>query len=150
MAGIESEFAETRLTSRPKLVIICGLSFAGKSTLGQALSRRFGYVEVDVDCTKVNLYGATIKDSDLTAAQWKTIYARADNEIETILTSGRSVVDASRNFRTAERKHARLLARSLQIDLITIYVNTPEPVARERWLQNRRTQSRRDITDADF
>jgi predicted kinase len=134
----------------PKLAIICGLSFAGKSTLGQALSRQFGYVEVDADCTKMKLYGATAKDRDLTAAQWKTIYERTDKEIETLLKSGRSVVDASRNFRKAERNQVRLLARKLQADFITIYVDTPGSVARERCLENRRMQKRRDVTDDDF
>jgi predicted kinase len=32
-----------------KLCIICGISFAGKSTSGSAIARRFGYAQVDVD-----------------------------------------------------------------------------------------------------
>ena len=45
-----------------KLVIICGISFAGKSTLGETIAQRFGYVQVDVDDMKFHLYGPASKD----------------------------------------------------------------------------------------
>jgi predicted kinase len=135
---------------RPTLLIICGLSFAGKSTLGRALSRKFGLAEVDVDETKVRLHGPEISDEQLTQKQWDAIYAETDKEIATCLKSGQSVVDASRHFKKAERDKTRLLAKDLHADFITIYVDTPESVVRERWLQNRKTQARRDIADADF
>jgi predicted kinase len=135
---------------RPTLVIICGLSFAGKSTLGWALSRNFGLVKVDVDETKVRLHGAEISDEQLTQTQWDTIYAETDDEIAACLKSGQSVVDASRHFKKAERDKTRLLAKELHADFITVYVDTPESVAHERWLQNRKTQARRDVLDADF
>jgi len=38
-----------------KLVIICGISFAGKSTLGEAIAKRFDYAQVDVDDMKFHL-----------------------------------------------------------------------------------------------
>ena len=48
-----------------KLILICGIAFAGKSTLGVAIARRFGYTQVDVDDMKVQLYGPVSKDDDL-------------------------------------------------------------------------------------
>jgi shikimate kinase len=36
------------MSTVPKLIVICGLSFAGKTTLGKAIAVRFGYAEVDV------------------------------------------------------------------------------------------------------
>ena len=134
----------------PQLVIVCGLSFAGKSTLGKALAQRFQYAEVDVDETKFRLYGARVEDTDLSQVQWDDIYGETDKEIEGHLRSGISVVDASRNFRKSERDHIRLIAHNLRIGVVTIYVNTPESVARERWLANRKNPSRRDVSDVDF
>jgi shikimate kinase len=31
------------------LIVICGLSFSGKSTLAKAITARLGYEEIDVD-----------------------------------------------------------------------------------------------------
>ena len=134
----------------PKLVIICGLSFSGKSTLGKVLAKRFDYAEVDVDETKLRLYGSRVEDPDLSQAQWDNIYAETDREMERYVRSGRSVLDASRNFRKVERDRIRAIAHNLGVNLVTIYVNTPESVARKRWLANREKPSRRDISDRDF
>jgi predicted kinase len=107
-------------------------------------------LQVDVDETKGSLHDPEIKDGELTQEQWNAIYEQTDKQIETRLKSSQSVVDASRYFKKAERNKARLLARNLKADFVTIYIDTPESVARQRWLQNRRTQTRRDIPDADF
>ena len=139
-----------RKTFRNKLLIICGLPFAGKSTLGKAIIDRFGYEEVDVDETKFRLYGQSIQDEDLHPDDWVRIYAETDQLIENHLKSGRTVVDASRNFRKAERDIARSIADKAGVPLVTIYVDTPEGIVRQRMLENRRQPSRRDITDKDF
>jgi nicotinamide riboside kinase len=56
-----------------KLLIICGLSFAGKSTLGNAIAKRFGHDQVDVDVTKVRLYGENARDDQLTQSDWDNL-----------------------------------------------------------------------------
>jgi predicted kinase len=126
------------------IIIICGLSFAGKSILGRAIAEKLDCSEVDVDQTKLRLFGSGVKDTELSRAQWDCIYAEADSEIDRHTRSGRSVVDASRHFRKVERDRMRAIAYSLKTDLITIYVNTPETVVRDRWLENRKHQARRD------
>ena len=45
------------------LIVICGLSFAGKSTLAKAITERLGYEEVDVDKVGASLYGLDINDA---------------------------------------------------------------------------------------
>lgn len=132
------------------LFIICGLSFAGKSTLGRAIAARFGYVEIDVDDTKVSLFGPDVKDEDLTQPDWARIYAETDSLIESSLQSGKTVIDASRNFRKSERQGARQIATKQRAEVVTIFVDTPEEIARQRLLENRAKQSRRDVSDKDF
>jgi predicted kinase len=134
----------------PQFVIICGLSFSGKSTLGKAISERFGYEEVDVDLTKINLYGPTLNDETLNPEDWVRIYYETDQLIENLLKSGKSVVDASRNFSKTERNIAKNIADKLGVPLITIYIDTPEPITRQRLLENRRNPTRRDVTDKEF
>lgn len=133
-----------------KLIIICGLSFAGKSTLAKALAERFGCAEVDVDETKVQLFGQDVRDADLRPEDWVRIYAETDQRIAQLLRAGLAVVDASRNFSQTERGVARRLADGVGAPLITIYIDTPETVVRQRMLENRRTPQRRDISDQDF
>lgn len=130
--------------------MVCGLSFAGKTTLAHALVRRLGYVEVDVDDTKVRLYGTDIRDETLSRSQWDHLYAEADAEIVSHIQNEQSVVDASRHFTRAERDHTRCIVRDLNCDVITIFVNIPESIVRQRWQENKRTQTRRDVSDQDF
>src|SRR5712692_6328429 len=133
-----------------KLVIICGISFAGKSTLGEAIAQRFGYAHVDVDDMKFHLYGPESKDEELHRADWVRIYQETDSLIASYLQSGKTVIDASRNFSKQERQVARHLATQLKAEVVTIFVDTPEGSARKRLLENRNKPSRLDVTDQDF
>jgi len=133
-----------------KLVIICGISFAGKSTLGEAIAKRFDYAQVDVDDMKVHLYGPESKDEELSRADWAKMYYETDKLMESYLQSGKAVIDASRNFTKDERQLARQIATQLKAEVVTIFVDTPEGIARKRLLENRRKNYRRDVTDKDF
>jgi len=133
-----------------KLFIICGLSFAGKSTLAEAMVESLGHEEVDVDNTKIALYGSDVQDDALTREEWDHIYEETDRQIIDLLHSGRNIIDASRNFTRTERDHIRSMADNLGCQTVTIHVATSEAIARQRWQENRRTRSRRDVTDNDF
>jgi len=136
--------------SSNRLIIVCGLPFAGKSTLGSAICAEFGYPRVDVDQTKVDLYGPGVDDEDLDPKQWARIYRETDERIMRLLEDGDSVVDASRNFRKDERNRARAIAERMMAEIVIIYVSTPESVVRQRWTENRKKQKRRDISDKGF
>lgn len=134
-----------------KLIIICGTSFSGKTTLASAIVEKFGHVEVDVDETKELLFGTAITDDEaLTHADWVRIYDETDDIIAMVLRENRTVVDASRNFRRAERENARQLAQQNQAAVITIHVDTPEQLTRQRWQENKQSKTRRDMTDQQF
>lgn len=66
------------------------------------------------------------------------------------LQAGKSVIDASRNFRKAERQHIRQHIEKLGVKIVTIYVDTPENVARQRLVENRRSKTRVDYPNAVF
>jgi hypothetical protein len=51
------------------------------------------------------LYGLDVEDEHLIQSDWDRIYAATDNLIVAHLQAGKSVIDASRNFRKAERQH---------------------------------------------
>ena len=133
-----------------KLIVICGLPYAGKTTLGTALVARFGHAAVDVDATKDQLYGVGLNDDDLTQDQWNAIYAQTDQQIADYLQSGTTVVDDSRNFRKVERMGARAIAHRCEAQFITVCVDTPVEMVRQRLVENRQNPTRHDIADADF
>jgi shikimate kinase len=58
------------------LVVVCGLSFAGKTTLGTALARVCNYKEVDVDLTKVYLRSGTSVDASRNFRKEERSHAR--------------------------------------------------------------------------
>jgi predicted kinase len=132
------------------LVLICGLSFSGKSTLAKAITTKFGYEEIDVDEVGAKLYELNMDDERLEELDWDRVYNEADRLIGTRLRSGATVVDASRNFTKQERERAQQVAMRSNAQLVTIYVDTPEEIARQRRLSNKTSRARRDITDAQF
>ncbi len=134
----------------PKLILVCGTSFSGKSTLARLLRERFGYAEVDVDETKAQLFGESVTDDRLGRNDWEQIYLETDLHIARRLSEGHSVIDASRNFRKAERQRTRAIGEACAAEIVTIHVDTPEHVTRQRLLANRRSRDRRDVTDDDF
>ena len=133
-----------------KLIVICGLSFAGKSTLADAICGAYGHVQVDVDVTIEELYGPEVADDDLAPEDWDRIYTATDSRIEAHLRDGDSVVDASRNFQRFERDRARAIAIRTEAELVLIHVDTPEEIARLRWAANRAKQTWRDVSDEAF
>jgi predicted kinase len=133
-----------------RLVVICGLSFAGKTTLGNAICTALGHEQVDVDCTKADLYGHNVPDDALGPEDWARIYDETDCRIATCLREGNDVVDASRNFKRRERDRARGVAVAAGANAVVVYIDTPEALCRKRWLENRQTRARRDVSDQGF
>ena len=133
-----------------RLIVICGLSFAGKSTLADAICNAFGHVQVDVDEVKTELYGPGIADEELFPEDWTKIYRKTDDRITMHLRNGHDVVDASRNFRRREREHARSVAARTGAVATLVYVDAPEALVRQRWAENRIRQTRRDVSDKGF
>jgi predicted kinase len=60
------------------------------------------------------------------------------------------VVDGSRNFRRFERDRARAIAERAGVPLVTVYVDTPADVARERRAQNAAAPTRVHMTEPEL
>ena len=142
---------DERQRSSITLIIVCGLSFAGKSTLANAICEANGFRQVDVDETKDEIFGPGVNDDeDLSPKEWTRIYTATDDKIVSLLRNGHSVVDASRNFRLRERNHARALAHRMGAGVVVVHVDAPETLVRRRWAENRERQARRDVSDKGF
>lgn len=132
------------------LILICGHSFAGKTTLGERIAACFGYPQIDVDVTKCDLYGTAIQDDELTQSDWDRIYAESDARMLAQLKAGHWLIDASRHFQRYERDQTRQLLQSIGAEEVLIYLDTPESVVRQRWQQNGLRPTRRQPSPSDF
>jgi predicted kinase len=133
-----------------KLYIFCGIPFSGKSTLARELARQKGYARIDLDEVKFELYGNSVKDLDLQQEDWDKIYQEMYRRIKAALQSGQTVVHDTGNFTKYERGLVRQIANKLSIETITIFVDIPKAVAKERLIANRTTNDRFNVTDQEF
>lgn len=70
--------------------------------------------------------------------------------IESELSNGHNVVHDTGNFTAAERSLVSGIATKLNLDFITVYVDTPVNTAFERLQQNRQSPTRFNIADDQF
>ena len=132
-----------------RLYILCGLPFAGKSTLARELADIYdlAYIAMDAINTErgLGLHGDAISEQD-----WDITYQEAYRRIDSFLAQGKSVIYDAPSFTKEQRDQLRAIAHRHGLPAKVIFVDVPQRVARERWLQNRGTGNRFDVRDNDF
>jgi predicted kinase len=76
--------------SGPTLYILCGLPFAGKTTLARALFKHCGFVHLDLDSTA--RAKGLFPEEGVDDEQWSQIFREAYECTAALLVSGKSVV----------------------------------------------------------
>ena len=133
-----------------KLYILCGIPFSGKTTLASELVKRFGFIRIDLDEIKFELFGADKKDGDMDKRDWNYVYEEMYKRIDTELKAGKTVIHDTGNFTKKERSEVRQIADRLGIETITIFTETPVEVARQRLVVNKNTHLRFDVDQKVF
>lgn len=132
-----------------RVYILCGLPFAGKTTLAKALEERLGFARVDMDEINtdrgVGLHGEAISQED-----WDRTYAESYRQLDQLLQSGQSVLFDAANFTKAQRNYLREIAAQHGASTQVLYLDVSESEAKQRWLLNRITHRRYDVRDDDF
>ena len=128
----------------PRLYIVTGLPYAGKSVLSRELVRRFdfGYASVDDEITSAAHDVTTMDQHD-----WDDVYARAFDRLETMLRAGRTVVFDGGSLKHVERQLLRDIALRCAADPLLVYVDTPPEVVAERHRQNVMAKERAQLHD---
>ncbi len=133
----------------PHLYILCGLPFAGKTTLAKALANRMGFKRVAID--DINTERGIWDDKvGMSPKEWMNTYNEAYRRIDAFLRQGESVIDDSANFTKELRDHLRVIAERSHAQKTVIYVDIPLSEVRRRWQENRHTVARNDVRDSDF
>ena len=136
-------------TQSVRLIILCGLPFAGKSTLAEALRQRFGWSVIAIDAVN-HERGLGANAAPITLEQWDATYADAYRRLQEALDGGNTVVFDAVSFTWAQREDLRAIAAKRGASPLVIYLDTSASVCRERWLANRRTGARYDVRNEDF
>ena len=134
---------------KPCLYILCGLPFAGKTTLAKEMARLLGIKRVSID--EINgERGIWNDDTGMSSEEWTRTYVVAYQRIAAFLGQGESVVDESANFTKGQRDRLRAIAGHYNTQTCVIFVDVPLAEVRRRWQENRQTAVRNDVRDDDF
>jgi predicted kinase len=133
-----------------KLYILCGIPFSGKTTLANKIAEKLGFIKIDLDEVKFELYGREITDGKISPAGWDKIYQEMYGRIHHNLDDGNTVIHDTGNFTRYERGLVKDIADKLEVETIIIFVDTPKEEAYKRLLENRQINTRFNVSDEDF
>src|SRR5271165_6934335 len=96
------------MQQRGKLYILCGLPYAGKTTLQREIVKRVSVSVVSVDRIMDEL--GMWREGHPTQEDWNTAYSEAYRQIIAYLNEGATVIFDCANLPFHERENARSLA----------------------------------------
>ena len=132
-----------------KLYILCGLPYAGKTTLRKELVKRlnFDYVSVDEIMTARNMWNTP---GQPTQEDWDIAYAEAYKQLEELLKEGKNAIADIGNLEFPERDNMRKTAESFGVEQRLIYVKTPRDEIMRRRKENEVTRVRGHLENELF
>lgn len=137
-----------RSTASPTLYLLCGLSFAGKSTLARALEERFGWALVSLDA--INAERGLDGGGGIAGEEWQRTLEEAHRRAAEILAAGRSVLLDDTHCWRSLRDAGRDLAMEHGARCRVLYLEVPETELGRRMEENRRTGARNAIAPEIF
>jgi predicted kinase len=128
-----------------RLVLMCGTSFSGKSTVARALAPGLlaGIVSLDEINERRGLWGG----DGIPVEEWIRTHEIASGEVRESLASGRSVVVDDTSSPRFLRDGWRSLAAEVGAGFTLIYVDVDHDTIRRRRAANLSEPSRRDVAD---
>lgn len=129
----------------PLLVVMCGRSFSGKSTLALALADRLGAERVSLDA--INEERGLRGGDGIPASEWMRTNDEASARVEEALSAGRTVIVDDTSSPRFLRDRWRELASRARADMALVFVDAPVELVRARLAANRGDPARHDVTD---
>ncbi|MEE4195769.1 MAG: ATP-binding protein [Anaerolineae bacterium] len=129
---------------RPTLFILCGYPFAGKSTLcRKIINHSDNVVHFCID----EFFEAhpELQDEE---ERWDVVFQHGRDLSCAALKEGKHVLFDATNYLKKERAKLRRMAEGCGGEATVIYVEIPMEIARQRWMENRATALRKDVTEA--
>jgi predicted kinase len=118
------------LQAMKTLYVMCGLAFAGKTTVARALAKRLGAVVVSLD--EINLERGLRGGEGLPVEEWERTHRIALARAHELMRAGKDVViDDTGCFRWLRDRY-RGAASLHRFDTTVVFVDTPVDQARRR------------------
>lgn len=136
-------------TVQPVMVVLTGISFAGKSVLARAIGDTLGLAVIDPDSVGHEM-GLGLDGEFLSDEQWARIHREAERRATHLLRDGNSLVYDTTAFTVEQRHHLRTLARESGAHAIVVFIDTPREEAYRRWERNANTRERFLVHEDDF
>jgi len=128
------------------LIVLCGLSFSGKSTIGQILARSFEASIVSLDA--INEERGLQGGQGISLEEWRVTNDLAHERTEKLLRAGVSVVIDDSSSPRFLRDEWRAIASAIGAQFDLVYVRADPHLVRNRVLFNRENPTRPDVNDA--
>ena len=135
--------------AKPTLHILCGLPFAGKTTIAKKLAEKLGMHHIEVDIIKREL-GIGLDGQSTSELEWEEIFAESYRRLIAALQRGENVLFDATNYDRGVRDHLRKLANQLGASCAVIYVAADADIANQRRQQNQATEERQKVRDEEF
>jgi predicted kinase len=134
------------MASSTRLVLLCGTSFSGKSTMARSLAPLLSARIVSLD--EINERRGLWGGDGIPVEEWMRTHELASDEVRGLLASGTSVVVDDTSSPRFLRDGWRSLAAATGALFTLIYVDVDHATIRRRRAANRLDPRRRDITNA--
>jgi predicted kinase len=128
-----------------KLYLLCGLAFAGKSTLAASIADQTGAVVVSLDA--INAERGLAGGLGIPDGEWARSHEIARARVESALASGRSVVVDDTNCFRSLRDGYRAVGESLGADCIVVRIDAEPSLVLSRLRENDRALARPRVTE---
>ncbi|RZT27133.1 putative kinase [Kribbella sp. VKM Ac-2569] len=129
-----------------RLVLLCGTSFSGKSTVARILAPSLSASIVSLD--EINERRGLWGGDGIPVEEWMRTHELASGEVRGLLASGASVVVDDTSSPRFLRDGWRSLAAAAGTRFTLIYVDVDHATIRRRRAANRLDPRRRDVSDA--
>lgn len=127
----------------PRLYILCGLSFAGKSTLARGIAE-----PLDATIVECDQYIAVVRPNTLSKREeWRLIQNLARARTKELLESGENVIYDDLMVMSGNRAELVQLANQCGARALTIYLNTSAETVRQRQQEKSPTEEQQTLWD---
>jgi predicted kinase len=127
------------------IVLLCGRSFSGKSTLASELEQRLGAVLVSLD--DINAERGFQSGAGVPMEEWVRTHEISRSRTRSALHAGATAVVDDTSSPRFLRDGWRKFAQELHVPLVIVYVDTPVELSLSRHAANRTDGRRMDVTD---
>jgi predicted kinase len=127
------------------IVLLCGRSFSGKSTLASELEQRLGAVLVSLD--DINAERGFQSGAGAPVEEWVRTHEISRSRTRSALSATKSVIVDDTSSPRFLRDGWRKFAQELLVPLVLVYVDTPVERSLSRHAANRADGHRMDVTD---